>query len=122
MTVWRRNGKAMNDRISGLLGIARRSGHLQCGFDATVDAVTAGQAKLVLCAADISPKTDKEWRYAVRRTPVRALTLPLTKEQLGHALGLHRPVGLAVTDDDGFAARLTALTTEQPEEETTYDD
>ena len=56
------------------------------GFDATVDAVTAGQAKLVLCAADISPKTDKEWRYAVRRTPVRALTLPLTKEQLGHAL------------------------------------
>lgn len=107
----------MTDRISGLLGIARRSGHLQCGFDAVTGAVLAGQAKLVLCASDLSPKTDKEWRYAVRHTPVAALTLPLTKEQLGHALGLQRPVGLAATDDSGFAARLTAMTTEQPEEE-----
>ena len=107
----------MNDRIAGLLGIARRAGHILIGFDAVVTAVKAGQIRLVLCAADLSPKTDKEWRYAVRDTQVSARTLPLDKEAVGHALGLHKPVGLIATDDDGFATKLRSLTTEKPEEE-----
>ena len=107
----------MNDRIAGLLGIARRAGHILIGFDAVVTAVKAGQIPLVLCATDLSPKTDKEWRYAVRDTQVSALRLPLDKEAVGHALGLHKPVGLIATDDEGFAAKLQQLTTEKPEEE-----
>ena len=107
----------MNERIAGLLGIARRAGHILIGFDAVVTAVKAGQIRLVLCAADLSPKTDKEWRYAVRDTQVSVLSLPLDKETVGHALGLHKPVGLIATDDEGFAAKLQQLTTEKPEEE-----
>ena len=107
----------MNERIAGLLGIARRAGHIQIGFDAVVAAIAAGQARLVLCAADLSSKTDKEWRYTARGKDVPALRLPLSKEELSRALGLHKPVGLAATDDEGFAGRLQSLTTELPEEE-----
>ena len=106
----------MNERIAGLLGIARRAGHVQIGFDAVIGAVKTDKIRLVLCAADLSPKTEKEWRYATRDKQVSALTLPLSKEEMGRALGLHKPVGLAATDDEGFAARLRSLTTEQQEE------
>lgn len=106
----------MNERIAGILGIARRAGRVQIGFDAVVGAIKTDKVKLVLLASDLSPKTDKEWRYAIRDKRVSALTLPLTKEELGNAFGLHKPVGLAATDDEGFAARLRSLTTEQQEE------
>ena len=38
----------MHNRIAGLLGIARRAGHVAVGFDAVVKAVKAEKAKLVL--------------------------------------------------------------------------
>ena len=107
----------MHTRIAGLLGIARRAGHVAVGFDAVVTAVKADKAKLVLCAADISPKTAKEWQFATRDKTVASLSLPLSKEELGKALGYAKPVGLTAVDDEGFAKGIRALILEQSKEE-----
>ncbi len=95
----------MNDRLLGLLGMARRAGRLIAGFDATLDAVKAHRAQLVLLASDLSPKTEKELRFQAE-TAVPILTLALTKEEIGHAAGFGKPVGVVTTEDKGFAAAL----------------
>ena len=48
----------MNDKLTGLLGLSRRAGHMTCGFDAVADLLRGGRAVLVLLASDLSPKTE----------------------------------------------------------------
>lgn len=94
---------------AGLLGLCRRAGHMTVGFDAVAALMQAGKASAVLLAADVSPKTEKELRFFAGKLPtgaVRILPLPLSKDEMGHALGSRKPVGAAATDDDGFAASL----------------
>lgn len=96
----------MNDRLTGLLGMARRAGHLTAGFDAAKDLLTAGRAQLVLLASDISQKTEKELRFAAGAASPPVLFAGLTKEEIGHAIGANRPVGVIAIDDRGFAAAM----------------
>ena len=56
----------MNNKLCGLLGIARRSGHILIGFDAVRAALLAHKTRLILLASDCSPKTEKELRFAAQ--------------------------------------------------------
>ncbi|MBE6778443.1 MAG: ribosomal L7Ae/L30e/S12e/Gadd45 family protein [Ruminococcaceae bacterium] len=94
----------MEDKILGLLGIARRAGHTVIGFDAVKAALLTGKAQLVLLAADCSPKTEKELRFAAAQRPCPLLKLSADKAALSAALGLQKPVAAVATDDRGFAA------------------
>ena len=47
----------MDNKLTGLLGICRRAGHLIVGFDAVKEAICSRKAKVVLTAADLSEKT-----------------------------------------------------------------
>ncbi len=96
----------MESKVLGLLGIARRAGHIAIGFDAVKAAVTDGRAQLVLLAADRSAKTEKELRYAAQGSSCPIRVLAADKEALAHALGLQKPVAVAATDDRGFAAAM----------------
>ena len=93
----------MNNKLCGLLGIAKRSGHILIGFDAVRAALLAKKAQLVLLASDCSPKTEKELRFAVKDTPCPIQTVDATKDALAAALGLEKPVAVTATDDAGFA-------------------
>lgn len=94
----------MENKLSGRLGICRRSGHLAIGSDAVTGWMRQGKARLVLLAADLSPKTEKEIRFIAEKHPVSIRRLPLTKDRMGQALGLEKPVGVVATDDRGFGA------------------
>lgn len=96
----------MQNKVLNLLGIARRAGHIAIGFDAVKALVVSGRAQFVVLAADRSPKTEKELRYAAQESscPIRAIDAD--KEALAHALGLQKPVAVAATDDRGFAAAM----------------
>lgn len=98
-----------NRRLYGLLGLARRAGRLITGFDAVKDLVLAGRAQLVMTAADLSEKTEKELLYALRGKAARLLRLPADKEDIGRALGLDKPVGVLALEDKGFAASFQKL-------------
>ena len=93
----------MNEKLCGLLGIARRSGHIHIGFDAVRAALLANKARLILLASDCSTKTEKELRFAGRDTTCPIHTVDMTKDEMAAALGLQKPVAAAATDDVGFA-------------------
>ena len=98
----------MSDKLLGLLGIARRAGHLLIGFDAAKAALLANKATLLLLTQDCSPKTEKELRYAGqdKRCPIH--TIPADKTTLAAALGLQKPVAVVATNDAGFATAMLA--------------
>lgn len=94
----------MNEKLAGLLGLARRAGRLITGTDAVKESLAAGRTQLVLLAADLSPKSEKELRFAAGSTPLTATGM--TKEELGRITGRQKPVGVAATEDRGFAAAM----------------
>ncbi|MBR6792759.1 MAG: ribosomal L7Ae/L30e/S12e/Gadd45 family protein [Clostridia bacterium] len=91
------------NKILSTLGLARRAGRLNYGFDM----VMAGLSKtyLVLLAEDAAPRTCRniEAAAAERKIPVRKL--PVTKDQLGVSIGT-KPVGIIGVADRGFARSL----------------
>lgn len=93
-------------KLAGLLGMARRAGKLTTGFDAVAGLISQEKAALVLTAADLSPKTEKELHFAVKDKVVPIVSMPLTKEEAGNACGFKKPVGILATEDKGFAAAM----------------
>ena len=99
----------MDPKTAGLLGLCRRAGKVSVGFDAVCAEVLRGTAALVLLAADLSEKTEKELRFAVRQRARRRPPLyraDVGKAELAHLLGASRPVGVCCVTDNGFAAAL----------------
>ena len=96
----------MDNKLTGLLGICRRAGHLIVGFDAVKDAIISRKAKVVLTAADLSEKTVKELRFQLTETDVPLYVLSADKEALATALGFQKPIGVVATNDSGFAAAI----------------
>lgn len=106
----------MNNRVVGLLGMARRAGRLTVGFDAVKASVSAHRARTVLLAADVSPKTEKEIRFVAADT-VSVQQIDLTKEEIGHAIGSEKPAGVIATEDRGFAEAFQKATECRNEED-----
>ncbi len=104
----------MEPKLTGLLGIARRAGHIHIGFDAVKALLHCGKARLVLLAADCSPKTEKELRFAGQNGHCPIRTVAADKTALAAALGLEKPVAAVATDDHGFAAAMQRVLPDPP--------
>lgn len=104
----------MKDKALSLLGLIRRAGKLEAGFDASVSAAKGKKAHLLLAAADISEKTWKNLRYEGERAGVPAVRLEAPMEELSRACGVKAGV-LAVTDH-GFAKALLNAMEQRPRE------
>lgn len=107
----------MPNKALSLLGMARRAGKLTVGFDATVLSVRDRKAALAVLAADVSAKTEKNWRFAVKDEPITVVRLHADKDQLGRAIGAAKPVGILTVCDNGFADTLRTYTDELGEDE-----
>ena len=101
----------MNNKLCGLLGIARRSGHILIGFDAVRAALLANKTQLILLASDCSPKTEKELRFAAEDKTCPVIKVESNKDAFTTALGMQKPVAIIATDDRGFAAAMMKHTT-----------
>ena len=102
----------MNNKLCGLLGIARRSGHILIGFDAVRAALLAGKTQLILLASDCSPKTEKELRFAAEGKTCPVVKVEADKDAFTAALGMQKPVAVIATDDRGFATAMMKYTKE----------
>ena len=94
----------MADKVLSLLGLARRAGKLEAGFDAAVSAARAKKARLLIAAADVSEKTVKNLKYEGDRVGIPTVRGNAGMEETGRACNVRAGV-LAVTDQ-GFAAAL----------------
>ena len=102
----------MNNKLCGLLGIARRSGHILIGFDAVRAALLAGKTQLILLASDCSPKTEKELLFAAQDKTCPVIKVAEDKDAFTAALGMQKPVAVIATDDRGFATAMMKYTKE----------
>lgn len=86
------------DKVLGLLGIARKAGKTGTGSFCAERDVKAGKAFLVVAANDASERSKKEFRNmcAFYKVP---LVFYGTKETLGAALGKEYCVACAITDE-----------------------
>ena len=111
----------MDKKLAGLLGIARRAGHILVGFDAVRAALLAGRTKAVLLAADCSPKTEKELCFAGQESKCPIIRLTADKAELAGALGWEKPIAAVATDDRGFAAAMLKACGTETKEDIAHD-
>jgi ribosomal protein L30E len=107
--------------VLGALTMARKAGKLILGFDAVKDTLTAGTAKIVIIAADISPKTEKEVRFFCNRADstranVDVIKTALTMEDFGRALSKKtaKKSGVISVTDSGLAGLVKTKQSGQP--------
>lgn len=98
----------MTNKLLGLLGICEKAGRLFSGELPCEKSVKAGKTKLCLLASDASENTVKQFQdmCSFRNVPIRSL--PLTKAELGRAIGKAERA-VAVTEDAGFGKNLIRI-------------
>ncbi len=95
------------DNISTLLGLAKKAGKLEIGEEPVGAACRSRHAKIVLLASDAASNTARRAAHFGEAGRTLWLTVPLTKAELGGAVGRASCAMVAVTDV-GFAAALTS--------------
>ena len=91
------------DPILSRVSMARRAGKLTPGSAAVREAITKKRAKLVLIAADISAKSEKEIKFAANgKTPI--IRIEHTIFEITSAIGIK--AGIISIDDQGFASAI----------------
>ena len=101
----------MNRALSAL-GLARRAGKLNWGFDTAVEAMRSGACGVVILAAD---KTKKNVRFEAEKYHVSVLEPAFTMEEISAAIG--KKAGVLAVCDRGFAEKLKQLIADGEREE-----
>lgn len=92
-----------NNKFLATLGLCRRAGRLNYGYDMVVQALEA--TKLVLFAADLSPRTRNSVLQVAGRKGVPCQDLPYDMQTLAASMGT-KPVGIIGITEAGFAKLL----------------
>ena len=95
-----------NDYMT-LLGLAMRAGKIVYGEESVREAFHRSHVALVLLASDAGAQTAASFQRLAARNKVRILTVPETKQELGHAIGTGLCAVAAVTNK-GFAESFSA--------------
>lgn len=103
----------MNDRFLSMLGIARRAGKTEFGYDKALSAVHSRKAKAVFCAADLSPKTKRGLDLAADGTSIKIISTDRSMFDISNAVG--SKTGVVAVTDLGIAKKLVSLYTESGE-------
>ena len=88
-------------KLLSLFGLCRRAGRLSAGFQAITDAMSAGEARAVFAAADISAKTFKELVFRAGKIDIPVFRLKIDSSELTAAVGFK--TGTVSINDEGFA-------------------
>lgn len=97
------------NKLLGLLSLCRKAGKLRIGFTPVQESVEAGEARLVLFAADFSPRSRKRMEQVLLEcgSPPPDRTTGLTMNEISQVCG--KPAGVVAVADDGFAAGIGKL-------------
>ena len=97
----------MVNKLLSFLGLARRAGRLTMGNDPVIESIQKKEAKILLAAADLSPRTLKGVAAAAETGNVRLIQTPISMEELSFAIG--KRVGILSVNDAGFAKKIEQL-------------
>lgn len=92
----------MTGKVLTLLGFASKSGNLQFGMDKARECIKKNRSKLIVCACDLSPKSQKEIAFFAHNKNIGCIILEnITIENLSTAVG--KKCGIISVNDNGFA-------------------
>lgn len=97
------------DKLLSLLGLMRRAGKLETGFDAVKESLQKGKCKLVLITSDISPKTEKEIRFFAENGAVKTKVVSVAYDSSDMKNAIGRSVKTISLTDEGFAESAAKL-------------
>lgn len=100
----------MNNKVSGMLGIARRASKLSMGHDASDEAIKQYKARLCIVAKDASDRLKEEFTYLCDNTNRKTsiIVTDYTMDEIGMCLGSKKTAVLTV-NDLGFAQKIENL-------------
>ena len=89
------------DKVLGLLGLARKAGRIKSGSEQTIEAIRSGQVRAALIAGDASAGTKKQLldKCRYRKVPCAFYA---DMETLGSSIG-SGPRSVVAVCDEGFA-------------------
>ena len=105
------------DRWMGMLSLCRKAGKLRIGFESVREAAEKGEARLVLYAADFSPRSRRRMENALAQcgAPPGSRTVEATMQEFARVCG--KQAGVVAVADEGFAAGMEKLLCDQTKEE-----
>lgn len=105
----------MDNGLMGLLGIARKAGKTEVGEESAAAAAKAHKARVLLLASDAGDRTRRHAENLSQEGNCPLLPVPLTKAELGGALGRGSCAILALTDIGLANAAVKKLEAVDPE-------
>jgi len=92
----------MNASLLTYLGLCRRAGYLDAGFDSVCEAIVLNKVILCLVSDDCSEKTLERLTAACAESTTPIVTLPFGMDAIGKALG-RAPSAVLAVKERGFA-------------------
>lgn len=94
----------INNKIYGLLGLARRAGKISFGTESAKETIEKNKAKLVIVAEDCSNRTKKNFESTCKNenVPIRIFG---TIEDLSKSIGQNNKAVIVIKDEN-FAKEL----------------
>lgn len=97
----------MKNKLIDTVTFCKRLGKLTVGFDVAKAAMQTGEAQLILLAADLSPKTQKEAEYLCRIFEIPFRKTEITLDEYWYLIG--KRAGVIAVTEPGFAEKITAI-------------
>lgn len=94
----------INNKIYGLLGLARRAGKISFGTESAKETIEKNKAKLVIVAEDCSDRTKKNFELVCRNENV-PIKIFGTIESLSKSIGQNNKAVIVIKDEN-FAKEL----------------
>ncbi len=95
-----------NDKLKGMLGLARKAGRLAAGTQLACDAVRAGTCNLMLLASDTSENSRKRVLNCCKFYHQKITVTEIGRADLAHCIGRSGYVSAVAILDPGFAAAI----------------
>lgn len=105
----------MNSAVTHLLGIARKAGRVEVGEEPAGSAARSGHARVILVACDAADNSVRRAAHFAEGAKIPWLHTPLSKAEMGGAVGRTSCAMLAVTDFGLAAAIAGKLAAGDPE-------
>ena len=98
-----------NDRLKGMLGLAKKAGRIISGTGLVCDAVRKGKVCQVYIACDVSDNTSKRLTNCCAYYETPCAVIPVSGSELGHTIGKKSIQAAAAVTDPGFTAAINKL-------------
>lgn len=91
-------------KLLSLMGIARKAGKIKFGYDTVIDSVQKKQAKLIIMASDLSPRSARKIEELAKSNNVEILNISISMDEIYSSIG--KKTGIVCINDEGFAEKM----------------